>query len=402
MNRFASFVCCVVAIALVGCKKDATFTEPIGDFAGITWANLVPDTGKLDVRSLDIVSNAGLYQADFRTSLIYPQGIEAGTRHIKVFIHSTNPDTAKLFLVDTTFSFLVNEPYSFYVAGFARAGATPRARAVIAPATLPTLGPTQFAVRVLNLTPSLAGATTPDTTVAVGAVSPYVVLDTGRYEVALTATGTGAAPFVAAPVLPGTRGTPTVDAIGGSIVAGTVLTAVILPRSVPGSKAPQGGLPTARATDTTAAEASRRMFLSGDTVTAQSGSARVLVNRSGGKADSTLGGTGTRSTTGVARGDVVFVSGATQPEYNGWFAVLAVADSLSCSPVDPGDTAVRCNAANDTATTRFRFRYKIAATPVSPATGSPVFRIYPPIATSDFTKPYILFVVDKRPPNTTP
>jgi len=124
MNRFASFVCCVVAIALVGCKKDATFTEPIGDFAGITWANLVPDTGKLDVRVIDIVSNAGLYQADFRTSLIYPQGIEAGTRHIKVFIHSTNPDTAKLFLVDTTFSFVVNEPYSFYVAGFARAGAT--------------------------------------------------------------------------------------------------------------------------------------------------------------------------------------------------------------------------------------------------------------------------------------
>src|SRR6267143_2020993 len=82
MNRFASFVCCVVAIALVGCKKDATFTEPIGDFAGITWANLVPDTGKLDVRVIDIVSNAGLYQADFRTSLIYPQGIEAGTRHI--------------------------------------------------------------------------------------------------------------------------------------------------------------------------------------------------------------------------------------------------------------------------------------------------------------------------------
>jgi len=39
---------------------------------------------------------------------------------------------------------------------------------------------------------------------------------------------------------------------------------------------------------------------------------------------------------------------------------------------------------------------------VSPATGTPVFRIYPPIATSDFTKPYILFVVDKRPPNTTP
>jgi hypothetical protein len=161
-------------------------------------------------------------------------------------------------------------------------------------------------------------------------------------------------------------------------------------------------LPAARATDTTAAEASRRMFLTGDTVTVQSGSVNVLVNRTGGKADSTVGGTGTRAATGVARGDVVFVSGATQPEYNGWFAVLAVADSLSCSPVDLGDTAVRCNAANATATTRFRFRYKIAATPVSPATGAPVYRIYPPIVTTDYTQPYILFVVDKRPANTTP
>src|SRR6266496_3224915 len=416
MNRIGSFVCCVALVALAGCKKDATFTEPIGDFASITWANLVPDTGQLDTRVIDIVSNAGLFRAPFRSSLIYPTGIEAGIRRIKVFIHSDNPDTAKMFLVDTTLTFIANAAYSFYIAGFARTGMSPSVRAVLTPAPVPAVGAGQFAIRVLNLAPSLAGATTPDTTVAVdgwikpvtavatgtpevaslafGGVSPYVVLDTGRYAVSLTPTGTGAAPFVAAPVVPGTRGTPSVDAIGGSIVGGTVLTAVVMPRSVPLSKAPQGGLPSSRATET--------ILLSGDTVTVQSGSASVLVNRSGGKADSTVGGTGTRSSTGVARGDVVVVSGATQPEYNGWQSVLAVADSLSCSPVDPGDTAARCNAANDTATTRFRFRVKIAPTPTSPATGTPVYRIYPPIATSDFTKPYILFMVDKRPPNTTP
>ena len=424
MNRIGSFVCCVALVALAGCKKDATFTEPIGDFASITWANLVPDTGQLDTRVIDIVSNAGLFRAPFRSSLIYPTGIEAGTRRIKVFIHSDNPDTAKMFLVDTTLTFIANEAYSFYIAGFARTGMSPSVRAVLTPATVPAVGAGQFAIRVLNLAPSLAGATTPDTTVAVdawikpvttvatgtpevtnlpfGTISPYVVLDTGRYSVALTATTTGAAPFVAAPVLPGTRGTPSVDAIGGSIVGGTVLTAVIMPRSVPASKAPQGGLPSAQGTDTSVAEASRRMFLSGDTVTVQSGSVNVLVNRGGTLADSTVGGTGRRAATGVARGDVVFVSGATQPEYNGWQAVLAVADSLSCAPVDAGDTATRCNAANAIATTRFRFRYKIATTPVSPATGTPVYRIYPPISTSDFTKPYVLFMVDKRPPSTTP
>ena len=98
MTRIRLFACCVVALAL-GCKKDATFSEPIGDFASITWANLVPDTGQLDTRVIDIVSNAGLFRAPFRSALIYPTGIEAGTRRIKVFLHSDNPDTAKMFLV---------------------------------------------------------------------------------------------------------------------------------------------------------------------------------------------------------------------------------------------------------------------------------------------------------------
>ncbi|PYP42977.1 MAG: hypothetical protein DMD42_11245, partial [Gemmatimonadetes bacterium] len=95
---------------------------------------------------------------------------------------------------------------------------------------------------------------------------------------------------------------------------------------------------------------------------------------------------------------VVFVSGATQPEYNDWHVVIGVADSLSCNPVDAGDTSTKCAAANVVATTRFRFKYRITGTPASPATGTPVYRLYPSSYTaSDFTIPYILYVVDKRP-----
>jgi hypothetical protein len=418
----------VAAATVLSCAKDATFTEPVGPYASITWTNAVPDTGLLDIRVIDIVSNAGLFQAGFRTSLMYPLGIEAGARRIRVFIHSTNPDTASIYVVDTTLTFTADQSYSFYVGGFTRTGLTPRIRAVLAPATVPALGAGKFAIRVINLAPTLAGATLADTTVASDAwikpvsavtagvpeatnipylgVSPYVVLDTGRYQVALTATGTGAVPFVAAPVVPGTRGTAIADAIGGSAVAGTVLTAVVLPRSVVGSKAPQGGRPAAKATDTTAAEASRRVFLSGDTVTVQSGSVQILTNRIVGgtaRADSVVGGTGTRSSTGVARGDVVFVSGATQTEYDGWFGVMAAADTLiSCNPTDPADTPTTCKATNVVATTRFRFRYRIAGTPVSPATGTPVYRVYPPLNAADFTTPFVMFVVDRRPPSTTP
>jgi len=425
MTPLRSLTICVIAAALVGCKKDATFSEPVGPYASITWANAVPDTGLLTARVVDIVSNAGLFKAPFRTGLIYPLPIEAGTRRIKVFVHDSNPDIARLYFVDTTLTFVQDARYSFYVSGFARAGQSPPIRVVVAPVTLPVLTAGKFAIRVLNLAPTLAGATLADTTVAPDALikpinvvatgspevtnvpflslSPYVVLDTGRYQLALTGTGSGAAPFVAAAVVPGTRGTSTAGSIGGSIVAGTVLTAVVLPRSVVGSKAPQAGRPTLRATDTTVAEASRRVFRSGDTVTVQSGTIQVLTNRIVGgvtKADSTVGGTGTRANTATARGDVVLVSGAAQPEYNGWFAVLAVADTLiSCNPTDPTDTPTSCKAPNTVATTRFRFRYKIAGTPVSPATGTTSYRVYPPLSTADMTLPFVMFIVDKRPPN---
>jgi hypothetical protein len=433
MRRFSFFAFAVVLLITAGCKKDATFSEPIGEHASITWANVVPDTGQLDIRVVDIPSNAALFDAPFRTGLIYPQGIEAGPRRIKVFLSSTDPDTAKIFLIDTTFDFAADERYSFYVAGFTRSGRTPPLQAVITSAQPPALSGSQFAIRVINLAPSLAGVTLPDTTVAIDAllrpisavspgtpditsvpylgVSPYVVLDTGRYQLALASAGSGAASFVAAPVLPGARGTvddngnPTADPIGGSIVGGTALTAVILPRSVVGSKAPQGGRPTLRTADTSVAEAARRVTLNGDIVTVQSGSVDVLVNRGAGRADSTLpppAGTGSRGATAAARGDVVVVTGATQPEYNGWHAVLATADSLSCNPTGPSDTATRCSAANATATTRFRFRYRITGTPASPGTGNIQYRVYAPLSTGDFTLPYIMFMVDQRPPNTTP
>src|SRR5216117_4266248 len=79
---------------------------------------------------------------------------------------------------------------------------------------------------------------------------------------------------------------------------------------------------------------------SGDTVTVQVGSIRRLVNRraAGGArlADSTLSGTGTRAAAPVIEGSTILVSGVTQPEYNGWQAVM-LADTLMCSPADPGD-----------------------------------------------------------------
>jgi len=77
-----------------------------------------------------------------------------------------------------------------------------------------------------------------------------------------------------------------------------------------------------------------------------------------------------------------------------------VADTLLCNPVNASDTRSRCAGSNAVATTRFRFRYRIAGTPASPGTGNVTYRLYPPLSVADFAIPFVTFVVDKRPPNT--
>ena len=417
MNPLRSCLVTVLTLAALGCHGDAVTNSPVIPSAATTWMNAVSDTGQLDIRVVDIPSNAGFFDANFRDALQFPQAIEAGRRHVRVFLSSTDPAITQQTLVDTTYDFVVDQRYGFYVTGFARASQTPAVRATIVPAPAATLGANQFGIRVLNVAPSFAGAvpTLADTTVrpdvfvrrintlpggtpdaasvAYLGVSSYVALDTGLYRLEVTATGTTGPAIVQVPLPVGAAGTPTTNPIARSLVPGTVLTALIVPRSVVGSKAPQGGTPSSKATEV--------LTRSNDTVTVQSGSITNLVNRGASLSDTTIAKTGTGATTGVKPGDVVLVSGATEPDYNGWQVVMAVADSLSCKPTAPADTRTKCAAANDTATTRFRFRYRIAAAPASPATGTASYRIYT-TTTADFTLPYVSFVVDRRPPDTTP
>jgi hypothetical protein len=139
---------------------------------------------------------------------------------------------------------------------------------VITKDSVPTLAtPTrQIAVRVINLVPATAGtpspagavdawvvpvaATAPLTGTATFAnrsfldASSYAAVDTSAsagYKVAVTATGT-ATPILFQANLPiGVRGTSTVNPIAGSYVAGSAITAVVVPQSVTASAAPQGG-----------------------------------------------------------------------------------------------------------------------------------------------------------------
>jgi len=260
MTPLRSLAICAAAIAGVGCTKDATFNEPLPDYAAIHWVNAVPDTGQQDIRIVDIVSDAALFDANFRGSNMFYQPIEAGSRTVRIFNSSQDPVIAKQVLITTTLPLTANAGYTFIHAGFARTGGTPARTVLIIPDTPPSPDTTQVAVRAINAGAGLGNvdvfvvkrpvvATTVDSlpdargaaNVAFGSPAAYITLardvaaaDSIRVVFTTAGTKTVLAAVVAPP---GTAGTPTADPIAGSRVGGSVLTAVLVPRSVAGSRA---------------------------------------------------------------------------------------------------------------------------------------------------------------------
>lgn len=263
MIAFRSSMLCVPALAvaaLAACSRDATFVEPTPPLAAIHWVHAVPDTMQEDMRIVDIVSNAGLYDADFRGANMFYQGIEVGSRHVRIFNSSTDPAIAQQVMKDTAIDFAVTDSVTFIHMGFARTGSTPARqvrlftdkaadpagtnigfRAIHAGAGMANLDVNLIRHRgdtlTLPATPLIANLT-------YGAASTYVTVAADAaaadsLRVVVTAAGT-TAPILANVALPaGEAGDVTKNPIAGARVARSVMTAVLVPRSVAGSTAPQ-------------------------------------------------------------------------------------------------------------------------------------------------------------------
>jgi hypothetical protein len=449
MTRVRCFALGGVLLLAMGCSKETSFVEPPVPSASINWANAVSDTGQLDMRVVDIVSNAGFFNQSFRGTLQYPQGIQAGTRRVKVFIHSSDQGIAQQWLVDTTFSLVANQRYTFYLGGYGRAGQTPGPRAVIASADPPAVVAGQIHVRVINLAPNLLPyATTPvdgwvvprgaaplsgSPTIAnqaFGGVSTYTAVPVGTYLMAFTATGTTTPILFQANMPTGAVGTSSTNPTGGTLTEGAAITALLVPQSVPLSQAPFSfaalqSFTSLTTTGTTAADTiatavtpAAHGLATGDTIVingaiqpAYRGTVIVkVVNPTtftyrttavptaaaatgypfwfrprftpsfNGGPISTLTATGTTATVvtqashGLATNDIVTISGANEAAYNGSFAVVTVVSGTS-------------------------FTYSTNGAPsASPATGIPIFRA----GANDFTRPNVLFIVERRPGDTAP
>ena len=244
----------------VACRRDTTFTEPIPPNAAIHWVEAVPDTMSEDMRVIDIVSNAGLYQASFRGANTLYQGIQAGSRHIRIFNHSTDPVIAQQVLVDTTIAFAASDSITFIHMGFARTGSLPARQVRLFPDKAPDPGSGNVGFRVIHAgaglgnldiflirrpQDTLALGTPVATNVAYAGASSYtpVAADTGAQamRVIVTATGT-TTPILVNVLLPTGVVADTItrtNPVPGARIVGSVMTAVIVPRSVAGSQAPQ-------------------------------------------------------------------------------------------------------------------------------------------------------------------
>jgi len=256
--RSSAVLVSVLALTSAACKRDAMFTEPIPPNAAIHWVEAVPDTMQEDMRVIDIVSNAGLYAANFRGANMFYQGIQAGSRRIRIFNHSSDPVVAQQILMDTTILFAATDSVTFIHMGFARTGSTPAREVRVFTDKAPDPGAGNVGVRVIHVgaglgnldaflirrpqdTTALAGPIA--TNVGYGEFSMYtpVVADTGSQalQVVVTATGT-TAPVLARVSFPVGAAADTgshTNPIAGARIAGSVMTAVIVPPSVLGSMA---------------------------------------------------------------------------------------------------------------------------------------------------------------------
>ena len=407
MTSARLFALCLVACGAVACGEDSIGAAP--PIAALRFVNAVGDTGAMDFRVVDVVGDAPQFLDNtFRSATPY-QAVEAGTRHLKVFISPSRTDTlvGSPTVWDTTFTFAVGTNYSVVMTGFARTTSLPAMRMLILQDDLTAPATGQVRLRAVNVGSGLGAidafvrrgteappGTSLGTNLAFGGASAYGAFTAGSQTgIGATATGVPVPALFQTAGPPGEAGTPSANPIGGLFVAGSVLTGIVVPPSVVVSGAPQGGSPASRAVQT--------VVRSNDTVTVMSGTRTQLVNRPPPAADTTIATTGTGASTGVLVGDVVRVSGATEAQYNGWQVAIGPADSLTCAPTNAGDTATRCAAANATAVTFFRFKFRLTGAPASPATGTPVYRIYLP-TTADFTQPAVLYLVDRRPNMTVP
>lgn len=253
----------VVTGVASACSPDKVVTTENIPTAGVRFINAVPDTGAafgLDFRFVDLVESNAQFRVAFRNNPATSGGVpgstqiqfknaRAGARHFRIFLDDTLQAVASTVLKDSTINIEGGKNYTVLLWGNARSTGADKMRMNVFEETVADPG-ANIALRVINTTNAAvdvrqyAATGTPPTVATwanVGAytISSYVTTAPGQIRYNVLAAGGGTALFADALALIGAPATVDIEALPGTTVAGSAVTAIIWPRSVAGTKAPQ-------------------------------------------------------------------------------------------------------------------------------------------------------------------
>lgn len=257
-----SMLCC--AAGVVGaCQPDEVVNTEDIPTAGVRFINAVPDTGAafgLDFRFVDLPESNSHFRIAFRnnpgtsggitvSTQIQYKNARAGQRHFRIFLDDTISTIAQTVLKDSTVNLEAGKLYTFLLMGNARSSGSDAMRLVVIDESVADPG-ANVALRVINTTSSAidvrqyaSGGTLPGTAtwanVGPYSISTYVTAPPGDKRFNVQPAGGGTALFADALALRGAAATVDIDAIPGTTVAGSAVSAIIFPRSVAGSLARQ-------------------------------------------------------------------------------------------------------------------------------------------------------------------
>jgi hypothetical protein len=257
-----SLICLAVGIA-GACKPDEIITTENIPTGGVRFINAVPDTGAsygLDFRFVDLAENNAQFRIPFRNNPSTSGGVtastqiqykpaRAGSRHFRIFLSDSAQSVASVVLKDSTINIESGKNYTVMLWGNARSTGADKMKLSVWEENVADPA-AQVALRVINATSSpidarqyVSTGTVPAkptwANVAPFTASTYVTAAPGQFRFNIQPAGGGTALFADPLALIGTAATVDIEAIPGTAVAGSAVTAIVFPRSVAGSKAPQ-------------------------------------------------------------------------------------------------------------------------------------------------------------------
>jgi hypothetical protein len=255
---------CLAVGIVTACDRDEEFATENIPTAGVRFINAVPDTGAafgLDFRFVDILENNAHFRIPFRnnpatsggvtaSTLIQFKPARAGNRQFRIFLADSLQSVATVVLKDSTLTLEAGKNYTVMLWGNARvATGANRMRLSVWEETVADPG-ANIALRVINATGApidarqyVATGTAPATptwaNVAPYSASNYVTVAPAQIRYNVQPAGGGTTLVTDALALIGQAATADIEATPGTTIAGSAITAIVFPRSVAGSRAPQ-------------------------------------------------------------------------------------------------------------------------------------------------------------------